>query len=583
MTETNPDEALKAPRPGPILPTGYYLTNLETLLAFVEERSGDLLTPEERNFLESFRNLSLDARRLWTRLVMRSRKRFRVDQLKYPEIDDIARTIDELTQENNQAIAFARLVEEPAVEERLAAMRVDELRRFALTCGRTIAREANRQEILLRATEATWGANAAPRLASTLPLLDLLQRPHLETLRILFFGNFHQDLEQFVLRDIGMIRFEPYDLVASWRRFSSREEFDEVRAWRRVRMEEELPLREGLERMLGKEEREWPAAVASVRPRARVYVDECLGVLAREAERGGDLERALGLYGLASRPPSRERAVRCLERLGRLVDARSLVSEMLASPRDESERIFAARRSEVLEGARRRGRRRRSTASFEQWSLEVGEVSRVGVGQIEARTLEALIARGYQGAFAENFLWRSLFGLFFWEELWAPIPGAFAHPFQYGPSDLHDGWRQHREPAITNKLIALAAESSPGPRLLDRWREKHATASSLVFFPPESFPALQLASSCLSGRVLAPIFDRLSRDLARYDRGFPDLFLIDPDGAPLVAEVKGPNDVLRPEQIGWLEHFAANGLRAAVIHSLPRAAPVVADDPQSIE
>jgi hypothetical protein len=290
---------------------------------------------------------------------------------------------------------------------------------------------------------------------------------------------------------------------------------------------------------------------------AQRYFDECLVLVGRGLEREGRHSEALELFLAAERPPARERAVRSLEKLGRHEEARALVEVMVTSPRDESERIFAKKRLA--------GKRLAPARVFEEWSVEVEP----GVEPIELRTLEALRLRGYQGAFGENALWRTLFGLYFWEEMWAPVPGAFTHPFQYGPLDLHDGWRDKREPTISEKLRALADDDRPGERLIDLWRSKHGTASSLVFFPPESFPAFELATRTLSGRHLAPVFDRLSRDIARYGSGFPDLFLVDADGLPAVAEVKGPNDVLRPEQIGWLEHFAASGLRAVVVQSRP--------------
>ena len=41
--------------------------------------------------------------------------------------------------------------------------------------------------------------------------------------------------------------------------------------------------------------------------------------------------------------------------------------------------------------------------------------------------------------YVENGLINSLFGLLFWDAIFAPIPGAFFHDFQYGPADLESG------------------------------------------------------------------------------------------------------------------------------------------------
>ena len=259
--------------------------------------------------------------------------------------------------------------------------------------------------------------------------------------------------------------------------------------------------------------------------------------------------------------------MRCLTALGRAAEARALVKEMYAAPRDESERVFAARR--IHGGVFRK----RASRAFEEWTVEVRGVRG---SERPGRSDRGPCARGAASQGLPGRLRRKLalaFALRFGVlgRTWAPIPGAFAHPFQYGPLDLHDGFREKREPRFSERLRALEQEPSPGDRLLRLWHEKSGTASSLVLFLPELFPALQLACSSLDGKTLAGVFDRLSRDIARYGTGFPDLFLIDPEGAPIVAEVKGPNDVLRPEQIGWLRHFRDIGQRAVVILARPAA------------
>jgi hypothetical protein len=540
----------------PPLPEGYYLDNLESLLRFVAERSDDLLIDEERRFIHEFFALPVDARRLWTRLVMRRGPRFRVDRLRYREID-LPLAIEALL-----SGGFARRGEEADLGELLGKLRSDELRRLALTCGAAFRAGALRDELLEGTLGAVERAGAQARLRAGFPLIEPLRLAELETCRVLFFGNFSQSLEQFVLRDIGFVRFEGYDLESSGRRFETRADLEDVRRMRELRAAvAEVCAGGELEKILGKG-KEVLAVAPSLRPAAVRYLDDVLVAVARGLERAGELGSALEFYSLASRPPARERRVRCLLALSRRAEADALVAEMHRGPLDESERVFAARRMPIPV----RRPRQRASRAFEEWTVAVkpgGEAS------IEARSLEALIDRGYRGAFAENWLWRSLFGLAFWEETWAPIPGAFAHPFQYGPLDLHDGFRERREPAITRRLQKLEQDPAPGPALLCRWQDKRGTASSLVSFLPELFPALQLACSSIPGRTLAGVFERFSRDIARYGTGFPDLFLVDTDGNPLVAEVKGPNDVLRPEQIGWLRHFNEVGLRAVVVLARP--------------
>jgi hypothetical protein len=54
-----------------------------------------------------------------------------------------------------------------------------------------------------------------------------------------------------------------------------------------------------------------------------------------------------------------------------------------------------------------------------------------GARGVEGAALAALRGEGYRGFFAENWLWRALFGLAFWDIVYTPVPGAFLHSFQW--------------------------------------------------------------------------------------------------------------------------------------------------------
>jgi hypothetical protein len=81
--------------------------------------------------------------------------------------------------------------------------------------------------------------------------------------------------------------------------------------------------------------------------------------------------------------------------------------------------------------------------------------------------------------YVENGLINSLFGLLFWDAIFAPIPGAFFHDFQYGPADLGSGRFYERrknqfadgfaelesseyKATIRRRFLAFRRRSSPG-------------------------------------------------------------------------------------------------------------------------
>jgi Fanconi-associated nuclease 1 len=62
---------------------------------------------------------------------------------------------------------------------------------------------------------------------------------------------------------------------------------------------------------------------------------------------------------------------------------------------------------------------------------------------------------------AEGSAVRVLFGLLFWDIIFAPVPGAFETPFQSAPLDIaEETFLRARAPAIAARLVEL--ENTPG-------------------------------------------------------------------------------------------------------------------------
>jgi hypothetical protein len=537
---------------------GYYLANFETLLADVERHHGTLLSDAERAFLDGFRRLPLDARRLYARLLSRRGPWFRRDRLRYPEIDCDAAC---------QALLDAGYATASGAtqEERLALARREELTPVLASPGLFGAvvdpahRSLRRPDLIAAAREALRrDCERASAFAKGVPLVRLQYREAVDVFRLLFFGSLGRDLAEFVLADLGKQRFEPVSIDPAHSPFTDRNALEEHlrlnllrdRALAlQARRGHTAPTPELLDAVRAiARQASWQDSTRSLRDRLLVWAG-------RELERQGDLEGALETFAAAQAPPSRERRVRILTRMGCDAEAAALQAEIAVAPRDESELAFAGR------GARPR-RLRRAELPF----MEVAIAAQDALKPIEQAALGALEARGYAGFFAENWLWRSLCGLALWDLVFAPLPGAFTHRFQTGPHDLHDGFRAAREPAMSERLESLAREPRPGRRLLELWDEKFATANRLVTFAAELRPALELATGVLDGRRMAAVLDRLSRDLRRHGAGLPDLFLVDPHGEVLLAEVKSPTDALRPEQEAWIEYLNGHGLPAVVLH-----------------
>ncbi|RMH19472.1 MAG: VRR-NUC domain-containing protein [Acidobacteria bacterium] len=551
----------KSAQPGAAraLPEGYYLDNLEAVVDTVLERYGDLLTAAEQDFVADFRALPLACRRLWVRLVSRRGPCLRRDALSYPEIPHLDRALTELEQRG-----FAdRAGDEPAANL-LPLLRAAELAALEADLLGTSPpqRKAQRIARLLAETEAaTLRAALERRLRAVRPL----RRDALLTFRLLFFGNLHQDWSAFVTRDLGVVRYEPYPLERRLRRFPSRRAVDDALALARCTREVQQRLAAG-----GLEQAVELASPLLARedgwhPAVRRRLDRLANLLGAALERAGRRDEALTVYRLAWSPPARERCVRLLARQGAIGRALRLCREIENEPRDESERLFAPRFANRLR--RKCGDRVPPLPRRRRPSLELTLSHRDGTA-VEALALEHFEHRGRRGVFAENWLWKSLFGLAFWDVIFAPVPGAFEHPFQLGPGDLFEPtFRQARQRRIERRLEWLRRTPELSSTLLARFDAKRGVANHLVSWHPGARRALALVLERLRGEHLAPVADRLARDLRRYRRGLPDLFVVaGEDPGFVLYEVKAPGDQLRPEQKGWLDYLNDRGLPARILN-----------------
>ena len=536
------------------LPEGYYLDNFETVLRDVRGRYGDLLLPRERERIDTFLALPLAARRIYVRMLTRRGPWFRRDRLRYPEVPDLEAALADLAGAGFCALGGA------SPGERAALLGRGELQ--ALLAGLELPRRGTREEL----AQALAGA-APERLAGAVDPVAPLEGDWARLCCFLFFGNGEQGLTDFVLADLGRTRFEAYPLDPGARLFQARADVDFLLDLGRLR-----------ERWAEAEADDDRAALVqltdvllatSPRPGVRQQrrFHHLLGDLGRAWERRGERARALACYETCRLPPARERRVRLLAAAGQLRRAAEQAAAMAEAPWDVGEERFAGR------FLRRLARDHNLAAAWVLTHPAPEPVPQVTLrlprhpsGSVEQAVLAAAAADGWQGWFTENALWRGLFGLAFWEILFAPLPGAFQHRFQAAPADLAGPeFFERRRPAIAARLAALAEPGAFAREILATAAAKRGLANVLVAWralPPE---LLEGVLAALPGAAAVDLLAAMAPNPLAFASGFPDLFLVRPDPPRCkLWEVKGPGDTLRPEQERWLRHFNRAGIEARV-------------------
>lgn len=532
----------------------YYLHNFRQVLCWVGQRYADLLDLSEQAFIAAFAELDPPAQAIMVRMVMRKGELFRDDRLQYAEVGDTGQALAPLI-----GLGWVCEPEHLTLEQLFTLLRKDELAQcFAAQLSRP---RAAKHELLaeLQALELAPRSLRQWFADSELRIVQWCRQPVCDRIRLLFFGNLYQDWSDFVLADLGVLRFEQVAFSADSRALHQRSEVDLALALHQCaeRLEEGADTASILATLQGLHSgNAWLA-----RRRARL-----LFALGQQCERNGEWDQAMAVYAQCAHPQARIRQVRVLERTQSWEQAHALALQLAAAPANALEVQALERMLPRL--ARKLGgppQRRQRLKPVEVMELELPRAhAELGV---EEAVRQHLAAAGGEVHYVENTLFNSLFGLLCWEAVFAPVPGAFFNPFQSAPQDLHDSDFQHRRSQVFERCLSRLDDGTHRQAILDCYATKRGLQSPFVFWGKLSETLLDQALGCLPGAHLKQCFLRLLQDIRNNRTGMPDLIQFWPEqGRYRMVEVKGPGDRLQDNQLRWLEFCRLHGLPVAVCH-----------------
>src|SRR5690606_13192174 len=450
-----------------ISPT-YYLDNFVALINNVHRRYHGILNEEEQGFRDDFLALPTNAQCLFVRLVSRKGPLFRADRLSYAEIDALDAALGCL-------VDSGLILLNPQVPASVALnlLTLDELRaRFP-----ALPRSLRKAQFITAASASFHCADenieqdvpTAEIIGRDIQLLLIAKPEVLDVFQLLYFGNTYQDLSEFVLSDLGVFNYETYTLDGSATAFRSRQELEalqqaiQFRQAVREAIDQEPVRLEALEAMVGPD---------GTFPAAQRTWSKALNELARYREREGKHESALALYRAAHYPPSRERIARILYKDEAYKEALRQCEEILQQPWNEQEETSAIRiRDRCLKKLKRPVPvLPKAILREDKILLQAQTPAPVELLGLELLTQEH---RG-EGYYVENWLFNGIFGLHFWEVIFASVPDAFYHPLQRGPKDLYaPEFSEKRRDLLEGKLEQLTQGKGWHQTVLLKWREKH--------------------------------------------------------------------------------------------------------------
>jgi tetratricopeptide (TPR) repeat protein len=488
------------------------------------------------------------------RMVMRKGVHFRAGKLNYIEIGDIAAAAQPLLEhgwiDEHAPLALAELFD--------VLLKAELVQAFGAAIEQPKGRKDDWLPLLaeqfseLRSLR-DWAPLLDDRLFS-LTIMDLCDR-----LRLMFFGNLYQDWSEFVLADLGIFTYEKVEFCADSRGLRRREDVDACLFLHNCQMRFEAG--EPLDTIV-----EQVSTLHFDNPWLQRRRGKVLFQIGQYCERISEFALALSIYRNCGYPGARLRMIRVLERSGEYPLALELATLAEQAPESAAEQQGLQR---ILPRVRRKlggpPLKRAAARPVERLDLHL------------PRSDPALSVEFYVQAhlhdddgpvhYVENSLINSLFGLLCWPAIFAPLPGAFFHPFQRGPVDLLNEDFQQRRAELFQACLRELDDGRYTATIRQRFIDKWGIQSPFVFWGALNETLLEQALACLPAEHLKHWFNRLLLDIKANRAGMPDLIQFWPQHKTYrMIEVKGPGDRLQDNQLRWLEFCHQHQMPVAVCY-----------------
>lgn len=524
-----------------VLPERYYLDHFHEFLRFFDGPSQALLNSESQQFITAFGQLCTDKQCIIARAANRKYALINRRQFDYPEIHAPQAQLDQLIDSGWFAPA------QDVAEQDFAGV-VTKADLLAYLAAYPIGQRLNhlKKAELVNLLFTQIGRYGWPQ---TLPQTDYLVKTFDRALRyllFLYFGNSKGRLNQFSMRDLGIMRTRQDTQDAQHGHFGSREEAEA--AFFYVNALADLPYWDDAQLVAQARGPFLPAH----EPASQAYADKFLFKL---GSRLLPLDRPLALQVLEQAPgdAAREKWLRELYKDDK-EQARQALEAVIDNPPSDFVLAFA-------EDFYARKFHKKRTSALTDMLRDASRALALDISQNQAVERGVISYYRRQGIAAwrtENTLWRALFGLTFWSLLFEQDQlvtefdrrpkslkyNAFYSTFEIPIEALLSRFTDGQQ--LLQHITATAAAQYGKVNSVFMWR------NNLLETPRELLEHAPLPAVIAMLRAMAKDYQGLSD-------GFPDI-MVWQNGELRFEEIKAPGDVLRRNQLTSIQALKRAGL-----------------------
>ena len=527
------------------LPPRYYLSHFLEFLSFFEGANALLLTSEAKTFIDDFKALDTDKQCIIVRAANRKYAVIDRSQFNYQEIDSPQAQIDSLIEQgwfgslpNASYSDIAGALTKEAILALLAT----------LNCVQGLS-SLTKADLILR-LESKVAAHGWPPSSEFSQYLVCLFKPSLRYLLFLYFGNTRGRLNQFSMRDLGVMRTRS-DSVSDVARFYNKD--DAQLAWQYASNFDRLSLLNEQE-CIALAQQNFPASECAV---VNGYRDKLLYALGLKLL-SNHRQLAINLFAQGSSDKAKEKWIRESYKDGNTDSVRIALEHIIESPPSDTLLAFAEdfylrkyhkKRTSVVTDMLRNASRK--------IALDVSQNQ-----QVEAGVLAYYKRLGIRGWRSENSLWRGLFGLTFWTQLYEL--DTLVTEFDRRPLSLKQNNFYERFHSSIDALLEQLNSVEKYTQHINKMTALHSGKVNGLFVWNEAL--LESIHALLTYGDLAAISNVLRMmcvDFASLNDGFPDIMVLD-DGRIRFEEIKAPGDQLRRNQLVSIQRLQQAGFNVAI-------------------
>lgn len=530
------------------LPNKYYLTHFHEFLSFVQGPCRHLLDNSDIDFIQKFEKIAEDAQCLFVRGLNRKSVLIKRSSLYYDEINNHDEHLSTLID-----LDFYASPEEHDFSKLLLVLTKPELIKLLKDAQVTFIVSAKKEFLYGLASQYCDFSNLA-NCGLNQHFLTRRFEQQIQYFLFLFFGDLYSGLNKFSMRDMGIMRTKQ-DVSMDIARFEFIDEaksaFFYAQQRRQVSQFETTELIETAKTLR--------ANIIPVGTIAITHFDKFLFKLGKRLL-PIDHELAIQALSLSAEPEAQERVIREKYKQGERDWVLKALESIIEYPESEGLLAFA---EDFL--ARKYQQKRTSilTDMLRQKSnlVHIDEVYR---DQVETGVKRFYQTKGAQAFKTENRLWRALFGIVFWHELFEIDDKALITEFDYKPQSLiQNNFFEVYQQQIESRLSMMESSKQAFKQISKTLLENYGKTNGIFRWHKSLLEVFAVFFDHVDINFFTKQLVAMAKDFKTFSDGYPDLMIVE-NNAMRFEEVKSPSDQLRKNQLLTIRQLRKNGFDVSI-------------------